>query len=115
LLSQNAHVVDVDPTTLTVGFASEGPRDSFMRGGNDEVLRQTAIDVVGMDWRIDTIVDPGGARGDAPVVRQPSVSPPSSPDPGPAQPAASSPPAHSADDDVDPDDADAEHAALDSE
>ena len=74
VLSQNAHVVDVDPTTLTVGFNSEGPRESFLRGGGDEVLRQTAIDVIGMDWRIDSIVDPSHV-GDAPVA---GVSPPQS-------------------------------------
>ncbi|MCD6639660.1 MAG: DNA polymerase III subunit gamma and tau [Nocardioides sp.] len=71
LLSQNAHVVGVDATTLTVGFSSEGPRDSFTRGGSDEILRQTAIDVVGMDWRIDTIVDPSGGGGPAPASSAP--------------------------------------------
>ena len=43
----------VDGTTLTLGFANAGARDSFARGGCDEVLRQAAIDVVGADWRID--------------------------------------------------------------
>ena len=70
VLSQHAHVVDVDATRLTVGFANSGARDSFVNGGCDEILRQAAIDVVGMDWRVESIVDPSGASAQAPVVRQ---------------------------------------------
>ena len=70
VLSQHAHVVDVDDTRLTVGFANSGARDSFVNGGCDEILRQAAIDVVGMDWRVESIVDPGGAAAQTPVVRQ---------------------------------------------
>ena len=46
-------MVDVDGVRLTVGFANAGARDSFVNGGCDEILRQAAIDVVGMDWRIE--------------------------------------------------------------
>jgi DNA polymerase-3 subunit gamma/tau len=70
VLSQHAHVVDVDATRLTVGFANAGARDSFVNGGCDEILRQASIDVVGMDWRVESIVDPSGAAAQAPVVRQ---------------------------------------------
>ena len=56
----------VDATTLTLGFANAGARDSFVNGGCDDVLRQAAIDVVGAEWRIETIVDPS-ASPDAPV------------------------------------------------
>ena len=70
VLSQHAHVVDVDGARLTVGFANAGARDSFVNGGCDEILRQAAIDVVGMDWRVESIVDPSGAAAQAPVVRQ---------------------------------------------
>ena len=76
VLSQHAHVVDVDGTHLTVGFANTGARDSFVNGGCDEILRQSAIDVVGMDWRIESIVDPSGAAAQAPVVRQSATEPP---------------------------------------
>ena len=44
---------------LTLGFTNAGARDSFVNGGCDEILRQAAIDVVGADWRIEAIVDPG--------------------------------------------------------
>ena len=58
-LTQQAQVVGVDEKTLTLGFANAGARDSFDSGGSAEIVRQAAIDVVGHDWRIETIVDPG--------------------------------------------------------
>lgn len=84
VLSQHAHVVDVDGVRLTVGFANAGARDSFVNGGCDEILRQAAIDVVGMDWRVESIVDPSGAAAEAPVVRQAATDPSSPPAPSPA-------------------------------
>ena len=80
-LTQNCQVVGVDGQTLTLGFTNAGARDSFVNGGCDEVLRQAAIDVVGADWRIETIIDPG-ARADAPVVTTPAV-PAADPAPAP--------------------------------
>lgn len=102
VLSQHAHVVDVDGVRLTVGFANAGARDSFVNGGCDEILRQAAIDVVGMDWRVESIVDPSGAAAEAPVVRQAATDPhpssapaaaPAAPPGGPGQPAPEAPPA----------------------
>ncbi|CAI9401189.1 DNA polymerase III subunit gamma and tau [Nocardioides sp. T2.26MG-1] len=78
-LTQNCQVVAVDGQTLTLGFTNAGARDSFVNGGCDDVLRQAAIDVVGADWRIETIIDPG-ARADAPVVTTPATH---APDPAP--------------------------------
>jgi DNA polymerase-3 subunit gamma/tau len=78
-LTQNCQVVAVDGQTLTLGFTNAGARDSFVNGGCDDVLRQAAIDVVGTDWRIETIIDPG-ARADAPVVTTPATH---APDPAP--------------------------------
>lgn len=75
VLSQHAHVVDVDGTRLTVGFANSGARDSFVNGGCDEILRQAAIDVVGMDWRVESIVDPSGAAAAQPVVQKAATAP----------------------------------------
>ena len=68
-LTQNAQVIAVDGTTLTLGFTNAGARESFLAGGSDEILRQAAIDVVGAEWRIDAIIDPS-AEPDAsrPVV-----------------------------------------------
>ena len=58
-LTQNSQVVSVEGNVLTLGFSNAGARDSFLSGGCDEILRQAAIDVVGADWRIETLVDPG--------------------------------------------------------
>ncbi|GAA1942790.1 DNA polymerase III subunit gamma and tau [Nocardioides hwasunensis] len=91
VLSQHAHVVDVDGTRLTVGFANAGARDSFVNGGCDEILRQAAIDVVGMDWRVESIVDPSGAAAEAPVVRQAATDPQGPPAAAPGAPAPETP------------------------
>lgn len=97
VLSQHAHVVDVDGVRLTVGFANAGARDSFVNGGCDEILRQAAIDVVGMDWRVESIVDPSGAAAEAPVVRHAatdtSTRPPAAPAAAPAPETPDGPPA----------------------
>jgi DNA polymerase-3 subunit gamma/tau len=110
LLSQNAQVIGVDATTLTVGFKNAGARDSFVGGGSEEILRQAAIDMIGTDWTVETTVDPGAQPGHetAPRVRKPAVEepgpaaavPPAAP---PVQPAAPATPAD-ADADVQRDD-----------
>ena len=58
-LTQHAQVVAVDATTLTLGFSNAGARESFNKGGSAEIVRQAAIDVVGADWKVEAIVDPG--------------------------------------------------------
>ena len=58
-LTQNAQVVAVDDTTLTLGFVNAGARDSFSNGGSGEIVRQAAIDVVGKDWKVEAIVGGG--------------------------------------------------------
>jgi DNA polymerase-3 subunit gamma/tau len=63
LLSQNAQVAAVDDKTLTVALVSAGARNSFSSGGSEEILRQAAIDVIGHDWRIESIVDPSAQPG----------------------------------------------------
>ena len=71
-LTTNAQVVGVDEKTLTLGFANAGARDSFDAGGSSEIVRQAAIDVVGTDWRIETIVDPGASADGPPPPPSPS-------------------------------------------
>ncbi len=63
LLSQHAQVADVDDTTLTIALANAGARNSFSSGGSEEILRQAAIDVIGHDWRVESIVDPSAQPG----------------------------------------------------
>jgi DNA polymerase-3 subunit gamma/tau len=86
-LSNNAQVLAVDPTTLTLAFANAGAMESFVSGGSPEILRQVAIDVVGHDWRVETVLDPSATPTSAPRVTTPAVQPTRSPEP-PAQPAS---------------------------
>ena len=95
-LTQNCQVVAVEGNVLTLGFTNAGARDSFDKGGSAEIVRQAAIDVVGADWRIETIVDPG-AKADAHAPRTITPSTPSAPDaPTPAPEAPAAPPAWAA-------------------
>ncbi|ARZ68824.1 DNA polymerase III subunit gamma/tau [Streptomyces albireticuli] len=62
VLSQNADVVGFDGTTLQIGFANPGARDSFANSGSEDVLRQAVGDVMnGAQWKIDLVVAPAGA------------------------------------------------------
>jgi len=72
-LTHNAQVVAVDATTLTLGFANSGARESFDAGGSAEIVRQAAIDVVGADWQVETIVDPGADAEAPPPPPAPAV------------------------------------------
>ncbi len=96
LLSQNAHVKAVEDRLLTIGFVNAGARDAFMRSGADEILRQALIDELGVDWRVEAIIDVGGdvdaSRPLRPV--QAPASPTISPGPS-ATPAGGSSPATS--------------------
>jgi DNA polymerase-3 subunit gamma/tau len=88
-LTQQAQVVQVDDKTLTLGFGNAGARDSFDSGGSSEIVRQAAIDVVGHDWQVETIVDPG-AQASGPPARAATA------------PAAPTPPESASDADSDP-------------
>jgi len=81
LLSQNAQVIGLDAGVLTVGFKNAGARDSFIGGGSEEILRQAAIDVIGVDWKVEAIVDPSAdpGAGTAPRVTKPAVEAPAEP------------------------------------
>ena len=61
LLSQNAQVADVRDGTLTLAMANAGARDSFGRGGSEDILREALIVVLGVDFRIVTMVDVSAA------------------------------------------------------
>ncbi|MGY2877123.1 DNA polymerase III subunit gamma/tau [Marmoricola sp. URHA0025 HA25] len=92
LLSQNAQVVALEANVLTVGFKNAGARDSFIGGGSEEILRQAAIDVIGVDWKVEAIVDPSAdpGAGIAPRVTKPAVE---SSAPEPVEPTAAPAPA----------------------
>jgi DNA polymerase III subunit gamma/tau len=57
LLSASAHIVSMDDKSITIGIVNPGARDSFLRSESDVILRQAFIDVVGVDKKIEVIVD----------------------------------------------------------
>ncbi|CAN2171853.1 DnaX DNA polymerase III, gamma/tau subunits [Candidatus Nanopelagicaceae bacterium] len=57
LLSSSAHIVSMDDKSITIGIVNPGARDSFLRSESDVILRQAFIDVVGVDKKIEVIVD----------------------------------------------------------
>ena len=57
MLNQNAQVVDLEGTVLTIGLSNAGARDSFVTNKVAEPLTQALIDVLGGTWTIDTMID----------------------------------------------------------
>jgi DNA polymerase-3 subunit gamma/tau len=58
LLSASAQVLSVDEKAITIGIVNPGARDSFIRSGSDEILQAAFADVVGLDLKVECIVDP---------------------------------------------------------
>jgi DNA polymerase-3 subunit gamma/tau len=58
LLSASAHILGVDDKNITVGIANAGARDSFVRSESEEILRQAFIEIVGLDRKIEVVLDP---------------------------------------------------------
>jgi DNA polymerase-3 subunit gamma/tau len=58
LLSQNAQVTEIRNGTLLLAMSNPGARDSFARSGNEDVLREAMVVVMGADFAIETMVDP---------------------------------------------------------
>ena len=57
LLSASAQVLSVDETAITIGIVNVGARDSFIRSGSDVILQGAFADVVGLDLKIECVVD----------------------------------------------------------
>jgi DNA polymerase-3 subunit gamma/tau len=53
-------------------MVNAGARDSFLRGGSDEIVREALIKVLGVDWKVDAIVDPSTDPGSAQAGSAPS-------------------------------------------
>ena len=126
LISQQAAVVDVTEGVLTLGFRQASLRDTFVRRDDFQAnLREAIADVLGVDLRIEAIVDPavqsnseataGASAGtDPPELPVPVVTPsrPSEETPATAAraairqptPTGESSPGRSSDDEVSPDD-----------
>jgi DNA polymerase-3 subunit gamma/tau len=57
LLSASAQIIAVDDKLITIGIVNAGARDSFVRSESDEILRQAFIEIVGIDRKIEVVVD----------------------------------------------------------
>ncbi|GAB3399876.1 DNA polymerase III subunit gamma and tau [Flindersiella endophytica] len=94
LLSSNAQVNGLHGDTLTIALVNAGARDSFARSGSEDILREALRSVLGVNWRIDAIVDPSagaGRTGGSPAPAPAQSQAPAQPQGPPAQPAANPP------------------------
>ena len=70
-ISQNASVRDVTNDRLTLSFTTAGLRDVFLsRSDHQDFVREALIQVMGVDWKVDAIVDPSAGpdpRSSAPA------------------------------------------------
>ena len=96
LLSHNAQVAALEHGRLTLAMVNAGARDSFAGGGSDEIVREALIQVLGVDWKVEAIVDPSVSPSPsaAPAARS-APARPAAPA-GAATPSATEPPATSA-------------------
>ncbi|WP_433013928.1 DNA polymerase III subunit gamma and tau [Kribbella sp. CA-294648] len=78
MLSQNAQVIAIDEQTLTLGLVNAGARESFARSGSDEILRQAMIDTLGLNRRVEAVVDPSSDPTATTPAAPPASAPPSS-------------------------------------
>ena len=89
LLSQNAQVAELRNGTLLLAMSNAGARDSFARGGNEDVLREAIVVVMGADFAIETMVDPSAPQSSAgsrtPQTARTSTAGAPAPDPSPAR------------------------------
>jgi len=70
LISASAQIAAIDDKTMTISLVNSGARDSFTRSGSDEILREAVLEVVGIDRKVDAIIDPSAVpQTVAPSVR----------------------------------------------
>ncbi len=75
MLMDQVQVASVDDEALVLAFANEGKRKSFSSSAHDEIVRQSLIDVLGLDRRIDAVLDPSAAAAVAPSRTAPLAEP----------------------------------------
>jgi DNA polymerase III subunit gamma/tau len=72
VLMEGVEVAALDGNVLTLAFVNDGKRRGFTTGGKDAVLREALNEILGVDWRIEAVLDNG--QGERP-------SPPPAPSP----------------------------------
>jgi DNA polymerase-3 subunit gamma/tau len=85
VLMEGVEVASLDGNVLTLAFANEGKRRGFTSGGKEVVLREALKEILGVDWRIDAVLDNGSGQGGRPAPTPP-------PEPGDWGASASPPP-----------------------
>jgi DNA polymerase-3 subunit gamma/tau len=74
LISQQAAVIDVSDGVLTLAFNRPSLRDTFVRRDDFQAnLRQAITDVLGIDLRVEAIVDPAAQAARSPAADERSV------------------------------------------
>ena len=59
ILLDNAQIAALDGRVLTVAFSSEGAKRAFTQSGSPDILQLALIEKLGVDWQVETIIDPG--------------------------------------------------------
>ena len=72
LISASAQLTAIDDKTLTISLVNAGARDSFARSGSDGILREAIIEVVGIDRRVEAIIDPSAVAQTSPESQRPT-------------------------------------------
>jgi DNA polymerase-3 subunit gamma/tau len=62
LISTGSSIASIDESVIAIALPNSGARDSFVRSGSEEILRQSIIDIVGIDRKVEAIVDPSGSE-----------------------------------------------------
>jgi DNA polymerase-3 subunit gamma/tau len=65
MLFEKSQVMDIDASQLTIGLSDPGSVKAFASGGKDELVRQSVIDVLGVDVTVVAVLDPSGPGGGA--------------------------------------------------
>jgi DNA polymerase-3 subunit gamma/tau len=110
-LLKNASVIDLDAGRLTLGFSTPGLRDAFVgRSDHQDYVREALIQVLGVDWKVEAIVDPSVAATSS--LGAPDPDEPAQRREGAARPSQRTAPVPAGDDTPSADDPDAEDAGL---
>ena len=75
LLSHNAQATSINGDTLTLSLVNAGARDAFMRSESESVLATAIFNVLGINLKIDSIVDPSAKAGGGSAKPKPAATP----------------------------------------
>jgi DNA polymerase-3 subunit gamma/tau len=83
LLLDQSDVIGVDEKRLQIGLQKPGSVKAFTQSGHDEIVRQSLIDVVGLDLMVVAVLDPSVSRS-SPAVAAAATEAAQTPPPPPA-------------------------------